>query len=98
MDLGQPDGIEPPTLRRVDLLEGGCESFGLALAGAALKLVKYAEFECHLDLLLSSYHLPASAKPGSSAKAGVMSRKPADILARAAGLIMTYSTLPGVEL
>src|SRR6202043_3950901 len=32
MDLGQPDGIEPPPLRRVDLLEGGCESLGLALA------------------------------------------------------------------
>jgi len=48
--------------------------------------------------MLLAFALAASAKAGSSAKAGVMSRKPADILARAAGLIMTYSTLSGVEL
>src|SRR5271169_1186179 len=52
MDLGQPNGIEPPALGGVDLLEGGRERFGLALSGAPLELVKYSEFECHLCLLL----------------------------------------------
>jgi hypothetical protein len=48
MDLGQPDGIEPPTLGGIDLFEGGGERLGLALARAPLELVEHTEFECHL--------------------------------------------------
>jgi len=44
MQLGQPHGVEPPALRRIDLLEGLLKGLRRARAGRALKLVEHAEF------------------------------------------------------
>jgi hypothetical protein len=68
VNFGQPDGIEPPALGSIDLLEGSRECLGLALARPPLELVEHAEFESHLGLLLSYCYLPARAKAGASPK------------------------------
>src|SRR5215469_1688912 len=49
VNLGQPDGVEPPALGGLDLLKSSRKCLSLALPGAPLKLMKHAEFECHLD-------------------------------------------------
>src|SRR5207253_518978 len=92
---GQPDGIEPPALGGIDLLEGGGECFGLALARAPLELVEHAEFECHLSFLLSYCHLPARAKTGWSVNAGMISRANRRMFSREPPkFTITYSTPP----
>ena len=44
MQLGEPHGIEPPALGRIDLGEGLRKSLRRPHAGRPLKLVKHAEF------------------------------------------------------
>src|SRR5215471_1396009 len=95
MDFRQPDRVEAPALCGVDLVEGGGECFGLGLARTPLKLVEHAKFECHQNLLLSYFHLPARAKAGISAKAGMISRAKRRICSRdPPKLTMMYSTPP----
>jgi len=51
MDLGQPHGVETPTLSRIDLFERFRESRLLAGSQRALELVKHAELKRHRLLL-----------------------------------------------
>ena len=44
VQLGQPHGVEPPALGRIDLLEGLPKSLRRACTGRVLKLVEHAEF------------------------------------------------------